>query len=155
MYLALPVSSGRFLPAIRVRKYSRTVIKKIYVFRLPDYHGLWCWFPTTSSIHTFCNFPRNKTKLLSYNPSVLLHRFGLFPFRSPLLRECRWLTSTFFYFPPGTEMFHFPGCAPRQLMCQDYWGLLNRVSPFRNLRIKGYRHLPEAYRRLITSFIAC
>ena len=33
-------------------------------------------------------------------------RFGLLPFRSPLLRE-----STFLSFPPGTEMFQFPGFA--------------------------------------------
>ena len=55
MYLALPVSSGGFLPAIRVRKYSRTVIKEIYAFRLRDYHPVSCWFPTASSIHTFCD----------------------------------------------------------------------------------------------------
>ncbi len=35
---------------------------------------------------------------------------------------------TFFSFPPGTEMFHFPGCASSHLMCKDYCGLLNRVS---------------------------
>ncbi len=34
--------------------------------------------------------------------------FGLFPFRSPLLRE-----SLLFSFPPGTEMFHFPGLATK------------------------------------------
>ena len=33
-------------------------------------------------------------------------RFGLFPFRSPLLRE-----SSFLSLPPGTEMFQFPGFA--------------------------------------------
>ena len=37
--------------------------------------------------------------------------FGLFPFRSPLFREYFRLTPDLFYFPPGTEMFHFPGCA--------------------------------------------
>ncbi len=31
-------------------------------------------------------------------------RFRLLPFRSPLLRESRLISS-----PPGTEMFHFPG----------------------------------------------
>ncbi len=35
------------------------------------------------------------------------NRFGLFPFRSPLLRKSR-----LFSLPPGTEMFHFPGLAP-------------------------------------------
>src|SRR5262249_40634171 len=33
-------------------------------------------------------------------------RFGLVPFRSPLLRQSRLLS-----FPPGTEMFQFPGLA--------------------------------------------
>ena len=32
--------------------------------------------------------------------------FRLFPFRSPLLRK-----SLLFYFPPGNEMFQFPGLA--------------------------------------------
>ena len=34
-------------------------------------------------------------------------RFGLFPFRSPLLGESRLIS-----FPPGTEMFQFPGLPP-------------------------------------------
>ena len=34
------------------------------------------------------------------------HRFGLFPVRSPLLRE-----SLLFSFPPGTKMFQFSGFA--------------------------------------------
>ena len=34
-------------------------------------------------------------------------RFGLVPVRSPLLGESRLIS-----FPPGTEMFHFPGFAP-------------------------------------------
>ena len=41
MYLALPVSSGRFLPAIRVRKYSGTITKEVYTFRIQGYHLLW------------------------------------------------------------------------------------------------------------------
>ncbi len=57
--------------------------------------------------------------------------FGLLPFRSPLLREYNFVS-----IPPGTEMFHFPGCAP--FSCEnDHRGLLDGVSPFRNLRIKG------------------
>ncbi len=40
MYLALPVSSGGFLPAIRVRKYSRTEAEKNGAFRLRGYHPL-------------------------------------------------------------------------------------------------------------------
>ncbi len=40
-------------------------------------------------------------------------RFGLFRFRSPLLTESRLL-----YFPPGTEMVHFPGLARTRLWIQ-------------------------------------
>ena len=35
---------------------------------------------------------------------VHMYDTGLIPFRSPLLRESRLIS-----FPPGTEMFHFPG----------------------------------------------
>ena len=37
--------------------------------------------------------------------------FGLFPFRSPLLRESLEIS-----FPQGTEMFHFP-CLPPPSLC--------------------------------------
>ena len=40
-------------------------------------------------------------------------RFGLFPLRSPLLGESQLLS-----FPPGTEMFHFPGFSPPRLWIQ-------------------------------------
>ena len=40
----------------------------------------------------------------SRNPGRQASRFGLFRVRSPLLAE-----SLLFSFPPGTEMFHFPG----------------------------------------------
>src|SRR5579862_8678532 len=46
----------------------------------------------------------------SYNPRVQAPRFGLFRFRSPLLSE-----SLLIYFPPGTEMVHFPGLARTRL----------------------------------------
>jgi hypothetical protein len=54
----------------------------------------------------------------SYNPGVQAPRFGLFRFRSPLLSESRLI-----YFPPGTEMVHFPGLARTRLCIQRavYW----------------------------------
>jgi hypothetical protein len=48
-----------------------------------------CWSPTTPE-------------------GIASRRFGLVPVRSPLLRESRLI-----YFPPGTEMFQFPGFAFR------------------------------------------
>ena len=41
---------------------------------------------------------------VSYNPNKQAYWFGLFPFRSPLLRE-----SNFLSLPPGTKMFQFSG----------------------------------------------
>ena len=71
--------------------------------------------------------------------------FGLFPFRSPLLRESRLLSS-----PPGTKMFQFPGCALHALWIQA-WILPHYgqwVPPFGHLRINACLQLPEAFRRL-------
>ena len=54
--------------------------------------------------------------------------FGLLPFRSPLLWE-----SLLISFPPGTEMFHFPGFASLSLWIQpkDTWTLLQVGFPIR------------------------
>lgn len=43
-------------------------------------------------------------------------------------------------FPPGTEMFQFPGFAPLRVLLTEW------VSPFGNRRIKAYSQLPDAYR---------
>ena len=45
--------------------------------------------------------------------ALTLARFGLIPFRSPLLGESRLIS-----FPPGTEMFQFPGLPPTRLYIQ-------------------------------------
>ncbi len=73
-------------------------------------------------------------------------RFGLFPFRSPLLRKCRSYEH-FFLFLLVLRCFTSQGALSKSLVW-NYRGLLYRVSPFGDLRIKGYRHLPEAYRSL-------
>ena len=78
-------------------------------------------------------------------------RFGLVPFRSPLLWESRLIS-----FPSGTEMFHFPELALGTLCIQvpatehD----LRRVSPFRNPRIIECLASPRGFSQLTTSFIA-
>ena len=68
-------------------------------------------------------------------------RFGLCPFRSPLLRVSRLIS-----LPPGTEMFQFPGFASlRRVMT----GLApRRVSPFGHLGIGACVRLPRAFRSL-------
>ena len=78
-------------------------------------------------------------------------RFGLFPFRSPLLRDSRLIS-----FPSGTEMFHFPEFAPKRLSFHllvtehDF----RRVSPFRHLRLIGCLAPPRSFSQLTTSFFA-
>ena len=56
------------------------------------------WFTATGLSPALARFP---------NRFALCHSTtGLVPVRSPLLRESRLMS-----FPPGTEMFHFPGLA--------------------------------------------
>ena len=66
--------------------------------------------------------------------AVPLHRFRLFPFRSPLLGESR-----LFSFPRGTEMFQFPRFPPPALCVQA--GVTRhdpcRVSPLGDPRIEA------------------
>src|SRR5262249_14383335 len=90
-------------------------------FRLRGCHPLCRWFPPSSAIDAISYFlPHQQLRLSSPAPPVtqrLLaltrNRFGLFPFRSPLLRESRLLS-----LPVGTEMFHFPTFPPPALCVQ-------------------------------------
>ena len=65
-------------------------------------------------------------------------RFGLFPFRSPLLRK-----SIFLSFPAGTEMFQFSAFATRDLCIQP-----------RSVRVSRDHHLFDGFPRLIAVFRA-
>ena len=67
-------------------------------FRLRGSHPLRPAFPCRSPN------PRN-TVSRSRNPRGQAPWFGLLRFRSPLLAQSLLISS-----PPGTEMFHFPGC---------------------------------------------
>ena len=89
----VPADSDRIS---RVPPYSGYPME-FTVFRLQDSHLLWFSFPPNSTI-----------LWISYSLYKVLQprssRFGLFPFRSPLLRE-----SIFLSFPPVTKMFQFTG----------------------------------------------
>ena len=82
---------------------------------------------------------------------TFVRRFSLLRFRSPLLAESRLLS-----FPPGTEMFHFPGFARSSLFIQ--LGVRRHyppwVSPFGYLRIKAWLAAPRSFSQLPTSFVA-
>ena len=77
--------------------------------------------------------------------------FGLFPFRSPLLRESLLISS-----PAGTEMFHFPALASTNLFhsirrLRDY---SRRVTPFRYPRIIVCLATTRGFSQPATSFFA-
>ena len=80
---------------------------------------------------------------VSYNPKRQASWFGLFPFRSPLLRESRLLS-----LPQGTKMFQFPWYAPVHPMDSDGGASSSswRVPPFGHPRINAHLQLPGAYR---------
>jgi len=75
-------------------------------------------------------------------------RFGLFPFRSPLLRKSKFLS-----FPQGTEMVHFPWFASTKKLVdiRHYWrmGYPIRESPDQRLLAP-----PRGLSQLATPFIA-
>ena len=56
-YLALPVSTGRFIRAIHVSNYSGTKSRELHTFRIRDYYPLGSVFPDSFAIYTFCNSP--------------------------------------------------------------------------------------------------
>ena len=129
----VPADSDR---VSRAPPYSGYCLK-FTTFRIQDFHLLWYNFPE--------NFYYIETFLLQ--TEVLQPQdkswFGLFPFRSPLLRE-----SIFLSLPPVTKMFQFAGllsltlCIHVRITVNYYcW-----VPPFGNLWIKAYLLLPKAYR---------
>ena len=111
-------------------------------FRLRGCYLLWLRFPADSPTCRFCNSmtasthrPKGPTTPTWQRRRPLTpHRFGLYPFRSPLLRASLLLSS-----PRGTEMFQFPRF-PLPVLCVQT-GVTghdpSRVSPFGHPRVKA------------------
>ena len=101
-YLALPDGAGRFR-----QDFSGPALLRIPLVpnpvRLQGYHPLWRHFPEASAWSWFLNAvlqPLGST----------LHKFRLFPFRSPLLRE----SLLYFLFLPVLRCFSSRGWLPLQ-----------------------------------------
>ena len=137
----------------RVPQYSGNPKRdcSVFAYRAVTFCGV--LFQDISANRQLCNSPTGlppglsvpTTPMLQRRQAVTQHRFRLFPFRSPLLRESLLLS-----FPPGTEMFQFPGLASNRLYIQRQitgydpgW-----VVPFGNPRVEGCLHLTAAYRSL-------
>src|SRR6476469_4151870 len=127
-------------------------------FRVRGYHPLWQRFPAPSATHTICNsLPGRQsrpggpsTPATHRLPAITRDWFGLFPFRSPLLRESRLLS-----LPAGTEMFHFPALPPPALCVQAgvTGNYARQVSLFGNPRINVWLPTPRGLSQAPTSFI--
>ncbi len=72
-------------------------------------------------------------------------RFRLVPVRSPLLRESRLLS-----FPPGTEMFQFPGSARAFRDRRSFGSSPGLFAAFHARMLMTPRHPPRALRGLTT-----
>src|SRR5919112_1589482 len=94
----------------RVRSYSGNVIGRLHRFAYGTFALCGARFHALPLRHNFVTPARPATawadalQPLVRNAWPLARtKFGLIPFRSPLLRESRLI-----YFPRGTEMFQFP-----------------------------------------------
>ena len=98
----------------RVPRYLGIRSRKSDSFRLQDYHLLWLAFPGYSAINQIGNFPtapeyrpiEPHDPEYTTLPGLTYIRFGLFPVRSPLLRESHLLSV-----PADTKMFQFSALA--------------------------------------------
>ena len=99
--LSLGGWSPQIPPGLHVARGTQESHSATFHFRVRGCHAVSRTFPGTStsfqSAFVWVLQPRTRN----------LVRFGLFRFRSPLLTESRLIS-----FPPGTEMFQFPGLAP-------------------------------------------
>src|SRR5580698_7522991 len=126
-------------------------------FRVRGYHPLCRRFPTSSATQTICNSLPDQQLRLNGPATPATQRllaltrdwFGLFPFRSPLLRESRLLS-----LPAGTEMFHFPALPPPALCVQAgvMGNYAQQVSLFGNPRINVWLPTPRGLSQAPTSF---
>ena len=126
--------------------------------RLRGSHPLWRTIRDPSAEFCLCNSPvalrRNQatpTTPLELGPqAITLARFGLIPFRSPLLGESRFLS-----IPPATEMCHFAGL-PSPALCVQAGTRAHYhawVSPFGNPRVKGRSAPHRGLSQPSTSFV--
>ena len=109
----------------------------LFLLRLRGSHPLWPNFPGRSSHN-------QSATAWSYYPAYALPhmRFGLFPGRSPLLGE------SFVYFLFLQVLRCFSSLRLPLYISTDNYPSGNWVVPFGNPWIRGYLHLPMAYRSL-------
>ena len=136
-----PVDSDKIT---RVSPYSG-YHKEFVAFRLQGYHLLSLLFPKYSAILQIFD-----SMYMVLQPQSL-DWFGLFPFRSPLLRK-----SIFLSFPPVTKMFQFTGLLSIRLFYSSYdTSALPLVGfPIRKSPDQSLLTTPRSISLFVTSFIS-
>ena len=107
--------------------------------RLRDCHPLWCHFPKDFGSRRLIPYHRPR------DPRRCPAWFGLVPVRSPLLRESRLIS-----FPPGTEMFQFPGSYRAFRDRRSLGSSPGLFAAFHARILMTPRHSPRALRSLTT-----
>ena len=137
--------SSQIQTGFHVSRLTWGIRSRTLPFRLRDCHPVPSGFPSGFDY---------KRVLLTAAPRPhgnFFPWFSLVPVRSPLLGE-----SLLFSFPPGTEMFHFPGFASSGLCIQP--GIRQHyppwVSPFGHPRIIAWLAAPRGFSQPPTSFFA-
>ena len=133
--------------------------RKVNRFDLRDCYPLWSAFPVPFNDPSTFHFRRSiqTADVLPHNPGqttpvcLAFDRFGLFPVRSPLLRESHMVS-----FPAGTEMFQFSAFAPYgyELTVRRPTLKVGQVSLFGYLRLKACLAAPRSFSQPSTSFVA-
>ena len=100
MYLALPDGAGGF-----IQDFSGPVLLRILAHIANCPYGGFTLYASVFQRVSSSSLMLDASPTTPHGPKPM--RFGLIPFRSPLLRESR-----LFSFPTGTEMFQFPAFAP-------------------------------------------
>ncbi len=107
-YRMVPAGSHRISRVPRYSGYCQIYNRYVY--------GTITLFDKTFQNSSTCDY------ILLYSPTTPIlpkqYRFGLFPFRSPLLGE-----SLLISFPPGTQMFQFSGFASFRMLMLHINGL--------------------------------
>jgi hypothetical protein len=137
---------------------TQVVTREGATFRIRGCYPVLPAFPDRSATPCLCDSPAvlrhdhvTPATPIALGPQAIARdRFGLIPFRSPLLGESRFLS-----FPPVTEMFHFTGLPSTALCVQagirahyHAW-----VPPFGDPRVIGCSAPHRGLSQPSTSFI--
>ena len=143
----------------RVPRYLGIRSRKTDLFHIRDYHLLWLAFPDYSAINQFGNFPTNpklgqiETHDTEYTTLSGFNIYSVWAFSISLAATLK-ITIVFSSWGYLDVSVHLVRLCNLCIQLQMFRHYPERVSPFRNLRIKACLAAPRSLSQLATSFIA-